>query len=105
MPWQKTPADREHDTRTYGNPEYRRNREIARRRAGGRCEDCGHPHPHLECDHIIPVSQGGTHNHGNLRMLCKGPASCQCHERKTAQEGGGYRKPPADPAPRPNTQW
>jgi 5-methylcytosine-specific restriction enzyme A len=105
MPWDKTAADREHDARTYGTAEYRRNRAIARRRADGRCEQCGHPHTTLQCDHIIPLADGGTHDLGNLRMVCKGPGTCKCHETKTAQEGGGYRKPATDPQPRPGTRW
>lgn len=108
MTWKKTRADRQADARNYG-PDYRRNREIARRRANGVCEGCHHRHAKLECDHIIPRSQGGSHHPDNLRMLCKGPGTCQCHEQKTAQEGGGYRQrgrgSTQDPAPRPRTVW
>jgi HNH endonuclease len=107
MTWEKSREARQQDARTYGSAEYRRNREITRRRAGGRCEQCGHPHPRLECDHIVNVA-GSEPNHdpSNLQMLCKGPGSCQCHEKKTAQEGGGYRsRGPRDPQPRPGTQW
>ncbi|MCG7453400.1 HNH endonuclease, partial [Corynebacterium kefirresidentii] len=31
--------------------------------------------------HITPISQGGTHNPNNLRVLCH-----QCHTNKTTQE-------------------
>jgi 5-methylcytosine-specific restriction endonuclease McrA len=107
MTWRKTPESRRHDQATYGGAEYKRNREAARRRAGGRCEGCEHPHTRLQCDHVIPVSQGGGHQLANLAMLCAGPASCTCHERKTATEGGGYRSRGRgnDPSPTPRTQW
>jgi 5-methylcytosine-specific restriction endonuclease McrA len=109
MPWQKTPEDRRRDQAIYGSPEYKRNREAAKRRAGGRCEVCQHPHTRLQADHIIPVSQGGGHSLANLRMSCTGPGTCQCHDKKTATEGGGYRNPGrsrhADPQPRRSTLW
>ncbi len=34
-----------------------------------------------ECDHIVPVADGGTDARSNLRGLCKA-----CHSRKTAAE-------------------
>lgn len=107
MPWSTDPAKRRQDQATYGSREYRQARELARRRAAGRCEECDHRHDRLQCDHVIPVSQGGGHSLANLTMRCAGPGSCKCHERKTAQEGGGYRNPNrnADPRPRPRTQW
>lgn len=104
MPWEHTPASRRRDADTYANPEYRRNRDVRKRMAGGQCEQCHHPHPRLQCDHDTPVSQGGTHAVENLRMRCTGPGTCQCHERKTASEGGGYRRRD-DPEPQPRTQW
>ena len=105
MTWHKTPEDRQRDAATYGTAEYRRNREAARRRAGGTCEGCSHRHPRLEFDAAIPVRQGGDHSQGNGRMLCKGPGTCQCHDRKTAREGGGYRRAASDPAPAVRTKW
>lgn len=109
MPWQKTRADRERDKSAYGSPEYKRNRAAARRRANGRCEECGHPHSHLQCDHITPLSQHGTHHLDNLRMLCSGEGSCQCHDKKTATEGGGYRRKgrakAEDPPLQGRTRW
>lgn len=108
MPWDKTPADRRRDAKVYGDPAYIRNRKAAKQRAGGRCEQCKHPHGKLQCDHIIPVTQGGTHALANLQILCAGEGSCRCHERKTAAEGGGYRTSnhtPSDPEPRPRTTW
>jgi 5-methylcytosine-specific restriction endonuclease McrA len=107
VPWQNTPEDRRRSSETYGDPVYLRNREDARRRAGGYCEQCTHRHPRLQCDHVIPLSQGGTHDPSNLRMLCVGKGSCRCHEHKTAAEGNTAKVagPPPDPAPRPVTRW
>ncbi len=110
MPWTKSPADRERDNHTYNDPEYRRNRPIAWIRADGRCEQllggrrCGSRN-RCQVDHIIPVSQHGTHHLGNLRVLCK-----PHHNAKTAQEGGGYRRrgrngPEADPPLQGRTNW
>jgi 5-methylcytosine-specific restriction endonuclease McrA len=109
MPWDNTPEKRQQDAKTYGDPVYKRNRAIVLRQAAGRCSECGHRH-RLQVDHVIPVSQGGGHTADNLRALCAGDGTCQCHERKTAQEGGGYRRnppgrAPRDPKPRPRTQW
>ena len=110
MPWQKTRADRQRDAQVYG-PEYKRNRAIARRRANGYCEQCDHRHNRLECDHRHPASATGRPDHSlaKLRMLCTGPGSCKCHERKTATEGGGYRssgqRQAADPEPRRRTAF
>jgi hypothetical protein len=107
MTWVNDAESRKRSDATYNDPAYRRNREAARQRARGFCEDCGHRHGHLECDHDIPVSQGGTHDLANLRMCCKGPGSCKCHDRKTAREGNAGKKaaPAHDPAPRPVTRW
>lgn len=35
------------------------------------CSYCGARGVKLECDHIIPVSQGGTHDDENLTTACK----------------------------------
>jgi 5-methylcytosine-specific restriction protein A len=37
--------------------------------------------PAMEVHHIIPLSEGGTHNENNLMALCK-----SCHSRITATE-------------------
>jgi hypothetical protein len=111
MPWTKTPEDRHRDAAIYGSPEYRRNRAVARRRSGGRCEGCGHKHTRLECDHIRNAAAGDTPDHslGNLRMLCVGPGSCKCHEKKTAQEGNDGRtrsgRQQRDPPAQQRTHW
>jgi 5-methylcytosine-specific restriction enzyme A len=104
MPWENDPEKRRRDTANYDSAEYKRNRPIAMRRDRWRCQIQA---PGIcigaasQCDHIIPVTQGGGHKLDNLRAAC-GP----CHARKTAGEGGGYRnKPPDDPQPRPRTAW
>jgi 5-methylcytosine-specific restriction endonuclease McrA len=101
MPWRNDDAARKHTSTTYG-PEYRRNAEVCKRRANGRCERCGQRASRLEADHIVPVSQGGGHGLTNLQALC--PA---CHRAKTAREGSAGRKAAGsgDPQPRPSTQW
>lgn len=103
MPWEHTPASRRRDADTYGNPEYRRNKAAVRRRSGGRCEwtdgqRCN-SRDRVQCDHKVPVSQGGTHAMTNLWDLCR-----THHDQKTASEGGGYRRRD-DPEPQPRTQW
>lgn len=110
MGWNKTPEDRARDKAVYGDPEYLANKKLVRRRSGGRCEVtengrmCGSKN-RVQCDHIIPVSQGGTHHIENLRDICK-----PHHDAKTAQEGGGYRKrgrrgPKEDPPLVGRTKW
>jgi len=44
-----------------------------------RCTECGRSVAYQEkhCDHVLPVSLGGTHERGNLRTLC-----LECHLRK-----------------------
>lgn len=109
MPWEKTRADRQRDAQVYGDPEYKRNKTIVRRRSGGRCEvtedgrQCG-SRDRVQCDHIIPISQGGTHHLENLRDSCH-----RHHAKKTAAEGGGYRRrrpaPDTDPPLQGRTVW
>ena len=103
--WQKTPADRQRDNTVYGSAEYRRGRAAARRRANGRCEGCGHRHTRLECDHINHTgSAAPDHSLANLQMLCRGPGTCHCHDKKSATEGNQARRAP-DPAVEQRTQW
>lgn len=42
------------------------------------CVKCGAT-ANLECDHIIPLAEGGTHAPENLRTLCR-----SCHQKETA---------------------
>lgn len=106
MPWANDAAARQASSATYSDPEYKTNRKAALKRANGRCERCGTRRKPLQVDHATPVTQGGTHALSNLQVLCSGKGSC--HARKTAQEGGGYRKTNQtgdDPAPTPRTAW
>lgn len=106
MTWRKTAADRQRDAKVYGSPEYKRNREAARRRANGHCEQCGCRHARLQCDHITPKSDGGTNSPGNLQMLCTGPGTCRCHEKKTYQQRTATRRAtPIDPVLKTRTNW
>lgn len=41
------------------------------------CGECGKARA-TEVDHIVPLSQGGTHDRANLRARCK-----HCHSRRT----------------------
>lgn len=99
MAWKNTPDKRRQDAANYG-PEYRRNRPIAWRRAGGRCEQrldngrrCSST-KHCQVDHIIPISQDGTHSLDNLHVLCG-----QHHAEKTAKEAHAAKR--ANQAKRP----
>ena len=40
-----------------------------------------------EVHHIVPLSNGGSHNDDNLMSLCK-----SCHSKTTATEGGRWGK-------------
>ena len=51
------------------------------------CAECKEPYPeyHLECDHIIPLSQGGFDIAANCQALC-----IPCHAAKTKSEREDY---------------
>lgn len=106
--WNHTPETRARESVTYG-PEYRHAREAAKRRSRGYCEGCHHRHSRLQCDHINNVAGGAPdHSLSNLQMLCHGPGSCQCHEKKTAGEGNAAQRggrAAADPEPVTKTAW
>lgn len=106
MPWRNDAESRRLSSETYGDPEYKRNKAIVRRRSGGRCEwtEAGqrcYSRDRVQCDHIIPRSRHGSHAVSNLRDLCK-----PHHDKKTGREGaGGRHREPADPAPQARTSW
>lgn len=63
------------------------------RRRTRKCTLCGiymtgkpnHPNSkHL--DHIVPICQGGTHTHGNVRIIC---ATCNLHRPKDGSDLAG----------------
>jgi 5-methylcytosine-specific restriction protein A len=101
MPWANDPESRRRSQAVYGDPEYKRNRAICLRQAAGRCQSCG-KHARLQCDHIIAVTNGGTHHLSNLQALCK-----RCHGTKTGEQHGWHRDshPAGDPEPTPRTAW
>jgi len=99
MPWTHDEDSRRKDAEVYGGKEWQRVRKAALRRAGGKCEKCSSS-LRLQVDHVIPVSQGGGNEPGNVQVLCE-----VCHKRKTATEGGWRNRKPHDPKPRPRTKW
>lgn len=82
----QTPAERlaAQPWRTgYQDPLYARNRPLAYERDGRRCVKCGLPlsAEAYICDHILPLSEGGTSELEDLQTLC-GP----CSKAKTRQD-------------------
>ena len=54
------------------------------------CESCleeGRLTPVEEVHHIVPISQGGTHNENNLMSLCQ-----SCHTKVTGRGGSNLYK-------------
>jgi ATP-dependent DNA helicase RecQ len=57
------------------DPEWRAAREVALRRDGRRCAECGEAEPsQLDVHHCVPRANGGSNDPGNLLTLCDG-----CH--------------------------
>lgn len=54
-------------------------KRIVWERDGGKCVICG-SRRHLEYDHDIPVSQGGSNTDNNIRILCR-----HCNRRKSGR--------------------
>ena len=85
--WFKTSKKTSHE-RGYGAV-WRRIRERIFERDNGLCQSClkaGRLRVGQDVDHVIPKSQGGTDDEGNLQLICRA-----CHKAKTARErsGGG----------------
>lgn len=66
--------------KAYRDPSYHRERQAAVNRAKGFCERCGRATA-LQCDHIVPLRDGGTNTRANLQMLCT-----TCHTAKTTAD-------------------
>jgi 5-methylcytosine-specific restriction protein A len=49
-----------------------------------KCQSCGIVRMDNECDHIIPLEQGGSNDISNMQTLCGGPKGC--HTAKTKRE-------------------
>jgi 5-methylcytosine-specific restriction endonuclease McrA len=104
MPWGNSPKDRRRSSAAYGAA-YRRNRDECLRRASWRCQL---QLPGIcigaatQCDHILAVADGGGHELRNLRAACT-----PCHNARTAQQGGGFRRngQRGDPPAAPRTTW
>jgi 5-methylcytosine-specific restriction protein A len=62
-----------------------RNRFIAAHPLCEHCKERGTVTSAQEVHHIIPLSQGGTHDEANLMALCT-----SCHSVITAREGGRW---------------
>ncbi len=72
----------------YASPEYARNRAARFKLAGGRCEDCGASlGKSWECDHVVPLRDGGTNLVDNLRARC-----LRCHRAKTRADRATRRR-------------
>lgn len=46
-------------------------RDVVFRRDGFKCRYCGEANTLLECDHVVPVSRGGSNELENLVTACK----------------------------------
>lgn len=76
--------------RGYG-AEWDRTRKRILDRDEGLCQPClraGRASAGTQVDHIVPKSQGGSDDDGNLQTICP-----ECHRAKTAREsrGGGSK--------------
>lgn len=81
-----TRADREPWRREYSSEAYRRARQEAIARTGGRCAACGRVCAWWdggrwrcmggEVHHVVALSEGGTSDPSNLALMCRG-----CHAR------------------------
>lgn len=69
----------------YNTGKWRNIRAAIMKRDNGLCQEClrnGRYTPGTECDHIIPLANGGDmYRYSNLQMLCK-----RCHSKKTARK-------------------
>jgi len=77
-----TEADRPSYRHEYTKAQYRRARARRLELARGLCEACGVTlSASWQCDHFIPLADGGTNALGNLRALC-----AACHAKKTISD-------------------
>lgn len=64
-----------------GGRPWRRKRLAVLERDRFTCQTCHRVDTTLECDHIVPVSQGGSDDMSNLEAIC-----VPCHQKKTHEE-------------------
>lgn len=64
-----------------------RRRRAVRRRARGRCEQCGNAAPTGIVDHRVPLALGGSSDLDNLAYLC-----AACGSRKTVADLAAIRR-------------
>ncbi len=70
-----------HDRNKGATWRWLRSRVFAR--ADFACQNCGKRSGDLECDHVMPVEEGGKSDLDNLQALCR-----DCHMAKTRRESG-----------------
>ena len=79
------PKDTRHrvHNKAYDDAEYRRNRKKIKelQKECQWCQTRGSSQNKLVCDHIIPLSRGGSHHIDNLRILCM-----QCHNKRQGRD-------------------
>jgi len=81
--YRRNPATR----KRYGRAWKRiRDRYIAKHPLCEQCEEFGQLTPAQEVHHIVPLSEGGTHDESNLMSLCTA-----CHSGKTLTENNKKR--------------
>ena len=84
LPTEADRLTREPYRHAYTKSNYQRNRKRRLARAEGRCEACGvtlSASCGWQCDHLIPLADGGTNALENLRVLC-----ASCHTEKTKRD-------------------
>jgi 5-methylcytosine-specific restriction protein A len=67
-------------------PDWKQRRAAVIARDGGQCHVCGGLGAD-QADHVMPVSQGGTHDMSNLRAIHSQP----CAAKKNAKEASAAR--------------
>lgn len=81
--------DQKHRDRLPAN-EWRSLRELVFRRDNYTCQYCGVSGVSLQCDHVIPISKGGSNELSNLKTACK---KCNASKHaKTLEQWQGRQK-------------
>ncbi len=75
----------------YGRPalsEWRIIRDRVFARDNHTCQYCGATDVKLHCDHVVPISRGGTNDDDNLVAACE-TCNCQKHDKTPEEWLGG----------------